>query len=360
MAYIPKTVYDYLAEHRTISGAELSRTFGIPGRTARRYVLNFRTGTAEPKENYYETPARSQRYEDWEDEQDEVAFDPIAFLKEAPKLVKQAQAKDPVFTNDNLIFDVSKPVGVIWASCAHLGGRYTAYEEFRSIYEDVLDIPRLYWGSLGDDIEGFLTQFPDVDAVQSQLMSVDNQMILLENILDPLVDSRKLLFGCGSQHGGKWMSRRQGTNRVKNLYLDMGVPFYDGMAYLKISVGEQTYFVGVGHEMPGNSMWNPSHPQARALRWRYPNADVIVMGDKHTPSMHWESVYKDEYEAGNRSSPFVWLLQAGTAKTGPDKFTVQSWATGILGWPITVFYPDQHKVKCTFDLQDAETWLTER
>lgn len=355
MPFIPDTIVKFLEQHPSFNGADLARHFNIPGRTARRYVRNFRLAD----DGYYEISTKSACYDSWEDEQEESFFDPVEFLKQAPKLVKQAQAKDPVFTNDTLSFNVNpdSPVGIIWTSCAHLGGRYTAYEEFRAIYERVLGIPRLFWGSLGDDIEGFIAQFPDLDAIQSQILSVDNQILLLENILTPLVRKNKLLFGCGSQHGGKWMSRRYGQNPIKQLYLDLGVPFYDGMAYVKMLVGKEPYFVGLAHEMPGYSMYNPSYPQARALRFRYPNADVVVMGDRHTPGMQWEAVYKDEFEAGNRASPFVWLLQAGTAKTGPDKFAIKQWSTGILGWPITIFYPDKHCVKCTFDIEDAETWL---
>lgn len=351
MAYIPEEVLTYLEDNPEVSGAELARLLRIPGRSARRYVMNYRSNGTK------NLPVRSQQIEEWEATREEDDFDADAFLDEAPKLVRQAQAKDPVFTNDHMTFPTNKPVGIMWVSCMHLGGRYTAYEEFRDVYEEALSIPHLYWGSLGDDIEGFISQFPDADAVQSQILSVERQMLLLEKVLDPMVSRRKLLFGCGSQHGGKWIQRRQGRNPVKEMYLNMRVPFFDGQAYVQFDVGDETYFVGLAHEMPGSSQTNPNHAQARALRDRYPNADVVVMGDRHTPSMQWHAVYRDEYEAGNRPSPYVWLLAAGTAKTGPDKYTINGWPKGTLGWPITVFFPDEHKVKCTFDLEDARQWL---
>lgn len=349
--YIPDEVRLFLEKRPGCSGADVARHFGIPDRTARRYVMN-------AKRSPFSGAHTSRNYAAWaETREQEAQFDAAEFLARAPKLVKQAQAKDPVFIQDTLTFKGDRPVGIIWVSCMHLGGRYTAYEEFREVYEQARDIPGLYWGSLGDDIEGFLSTFPDQAAIKEQLLPVENQIELLETILSPLAESRRLLFGSGSQHGGKWLNKRTGSNPVKQMYLDLGVPFFDGQAYLKLDVGKQTYHVGMSHEFPGSSNINPNYPQARALRERYPNADVIVMGDRHNPAMQWYSIYKDEYEAGNRSSPYVWLLQAGTAKTGPDKYTIQSWPTGILGWPITIFYPDRHAIKCTMDLEDAALWL---
>lgn len=135
------------------------------------------------------------------------------------------------------------------------------------------------------------------------------------------------------------------------------MPYYDGQVYLNFVVGDQTYRVAAAHEFKGHSQWNPSHPQAKALRFEYPNADVVVMGDKHFPSIQQFPAYLREYRAGNRPSPMVTLLQAGTAKTGPDPYTIRNWAAGYLGWPILVFDADQHRVRHTWYLEDAQAWL---
>jgi hypothetical protein len=87
---------------------------------------------------------------------------------------------DPIVTHDEFTIPTDKPIGIIFVSCAHLGGRYTAYTEFQELYHKALGIPNLYWGSLGDDIEGFLSYFPDVRSIEEQLHNPTNQLLCLE------------------------------------------------------------------------------------------------------------------------------------------------------------------------------------
>ena len=241
----------------------------------------------------------------------------------------------------------------------HLGGRYTAYDEFKEVFQRALNIPHLYFAMMGDDIEGFPSYFFDVKAVQDQLIQRDRQLLLLEHVLDRINQANKLLYGTGSQHGGKWQEKKEGKNDVKDMYLHtFNVPFYDGAAYLTFKVGQEEYLVATAHEFPGNSQYNPSHPQKRALLTRFPNADIVVMGDKHTPAMQYQTVYTDEVDKGNRRGSGVWLLQSGTMKTGPDHFAVTNgYPRGEMGWPIAVFHPKFHCVEVTLSLGRVEQML---
>lgn len=352
---VPAEVYDFLAQHPHISGAELARQLGIPDRSARRYRNKFLSGKADRREGFYQTRVTSLRMMELEDEDD--TFDAQAFFELAPKLIKQAQRRDPVIVHDDFAVNTDRPIGVLFASCMHLGGRYTAYEEFRDLYDRALQIDGLYWGSLGDDIEGFMAHFPDVASVDDQLLNVRNQLQLLEAVLAPLAESNRLLFGCGSQHGGAWERKRTGRNPVKELYLSLNVPFFDGVGYVRFRVGKSTYFIALAHELPGDSMWNPTHAHTRAARFRFPMADVVVAGDKHSSAIQRFPMFLDEYLMGNRESPFVWLIQAGTAKTGPDVYTVSRWPMGEFGWPIVIFHPDKHHIEVVFDLGRAKEIL---
>lgn len=100
--------------------------------------------------------------------------------------------------------------------------------------------------------------------------------------------------------------------------------------------------------------------QGQALRWDLPSADVIVQGDKHVYGAAEVTAFKFEYDAGLRPSPFVWLVQVGTAKAGPDKYSIRRWSQGVFEWPIAVFWPDEHKIKVTRHLEDVEAWLGEK
>lgn len=357
MSYpIPDYVYAELERDRDISGAELARRCDLAGRTARRYRREFLLGRAEPVSHTIEKRVTSARMEEYHEAQETLSAQD--FLKIAPQLVREAQARNPVITHDTFTFDENAPIAIMFVSCMHLGGRYTKYELFQEMYEKLLGIPRLFWASLGDDIEGYIAQFRDVSAIYSQFIQVPDQLDVLREVLYPLAHSNKLLLGCGSQHGGKWLNQRTGDNPVKDIYLnELDVPFFDGVGYAEINVGEQTYHVAFSHELDGNSQWNPLHAQSKSSRFRFPSADVVVQGDKHTPAMQLAPYFIDEYRLGLRETPDVWLLQAGTAKVLEDPYTIQRWPTGKFGWPIAVFFPDRHEVKCTLDIEDAKLWL---
>lgn len=350
MQHIPEESIEFILDHPELSGMEIYRAgYASSPRTARRWKKRLF--------NEYEVEQRvsSQKMDEWEE--DDSEFDLDAFLEWAPHQVQQSYKLDPIITHDIMDFKTNDPVAVIFPSCMHLGGRFTAYEEFRNIFYRILDMPRIYWGSLGDDIEGFIEQFRDVKAISDQLLPVNRQYEILKAVLKRLDDKNKLLFGVGSQHGGDWTLRRTGNNPVKDIYLSFGRPFFDGRGYVKFNVGKQVYNVAFAHQFKGHSIYNPNHAQTRALLFDYPNADVVLMGDKHKPSVQQFAIFGDEVEAGNRPSPMVTLVMSGTAKTGPDPYTIRGWSKGVLGWPILIFMPDKHEIKFTWDLEDVEMWL---
>jgi hypothetical protein len=251
------------------------------------------------------------------------------------------------------------PVGIVFASCAHLGGRYTAHSAIRDLVDRALDVPNLYWAPLGDDIEGYLSGFPDKSSVHEQALSIDVQVIMLEKLISKIAGTGRLLLGTASQHGGKWFEAKNGSNPIKDAYRAAGVPWYDGQAYIKVHVGDQLYQMAVAHEFPGSSMYNQLHPHIRALRDNYPMADLIVQGDKHTYAVSEVTAYIREYDAGNRASPFTWFVQTGTAKTGLDKYTIKRWPHGILEWPVVIFESNTHNIEVTRHWRTVQAWLNE-
>lgn len=341
---IPKIAADYLRDNPGCNGKELSEATGIPSRSARRYRKHY------VEEDYYirnELTITSQQ----KDAPEELSL--REFLTFARKIQAEEIYRNPVINKDEIYFTGDVPIMVMFASCMHLCGLYTDYALFENIFYNMLEVPDLYFVSLGDDIEGYVNRFKDASAVNSQLLNVHYQHLILEKVLGEIHDRGKLLSGCGSQHGGKWEQQNTGINSIKELYKSLDRPFYDGTAYVRYHVGNQQYLIAQAHEFSGSSQWNPLHPQKKALVTRFPMADVVVMGDKHTPAMHKETAFVDEYEMGNRKSPFTWLLQSGTMKTSIDTYTAKNWSRGMYGWPIVILYPNEHKVEATFSIEEG-------
>lgn len=347
---VPKKYLDFITENPALSSAEIAEHFNHEKapRTIRHYSQAIEAGLAIPR--------ISSAFGAWQDTKSLHEFRISDFIEQSRLAQAERELDDPVFMYDRWQFDTNKPIVILFLSCMHLGGRFTNYNEFDNVYRTLLDDKRIYIASLGDDIEGYLDSFPDKDAVWQQLSSPKLQRAALENILLPF--KGRILCGCGSQHGSKWVLTRQGYDPVKEMYLEtFNTPFYDGMAYVELRVGSCSYHIALSHEFKGTSVHNPLHAQNRALKESFPSADVIIMGDKHTPAAQWFPAYAIEYDMGLRQSPYALLLQAGTAKTGLDKYTIQGWSRGMFGWPFVVFYPNEHKIKWTFYYEDLDAWL---
>lgn len=284
-------------------------------------------------------------------------YDPeerIAKLREAMRLIREVQDQDdPIYTNFVKDFKTDRPVAVMFPSCMHMGGRYTDDEFIEQQLDSFSDYG--YFFDLGDEIDGFTPAWFHAGSIVEQPLQVPYQIALFDAYMDRFWN--KIIGGMWSQHGSMWFEKNQGYTPLKRRFLERGIPFFDGRANLTFKVGDQVYSVVASHEFVGTSQWNQTHALIKALKMEYPNADVVVQGDKHTYKVDELVAYPEEYEAKRRQSPFVWLIQTGTAKTGPDKYTIKRWSKGQSIWPITVFYPDRHLVKVTRHIEDAIRWL---
>lgn len=265
--------------------------------------------------------------------------------------------EEPVLTHVEMTAHTPGPVAIMFASCSHLGGRWTNHAAFRTLIERVIEMDGLYIATLGDEIEGFIPGFRDVTAVGDQPLGVPLQEKMVKSVVADLVEAHKLICGAGSQHGSQWQERNLGKSPMNEIYRQVGLPWFTGQAYVKLHVGCQVYNLAIAHEFPGHSMYNLLHPHARAHRFNFPMADAVIQGDKHTYALEETTSYVWEYDAGNRPSPFVWFVQTGTAKTGNDPYTVRGWSRGIFEWPMLIFHGDSHHIEGTRNLSTARHWL---
>lgn len=348
MPYVPQSVIAALEENSSLTGMDLFLK-GLAGspRTGNRWKQYVSLGVAESAKCTLKPPVV----------QDDVSLDELINL--STQLVEVKQKINPVITTQDFVFEKG-PIAIIFASCMHLGGRYTAYAEFKSLFDKTLNIPNLYWGLMGDDIESFLPQFPNKSAVVEQVWQIDVQLRMIEKVLNELADRDQLLLGMSGQHGGDWLFKEWGINPVKEMYIRRGRPFFDGQAYIKLKVEGECYNVAMSHKFRGHSQMNPLHAQATAMRFSFPMADCIIQGDKHSFAWAELPAYGFEAEVGNRANDRVLLLQSGTGKTGPDPYTIKGWSKGRLGWPVVLFMPDEHLMKWTWDIKDAVHWLGEK
>lgn len=271
------------------------------------------------------------------------------------ELSKQVMADiDPIPTHFTYRYDTDRPIAILWAGCMHMGGRFT---DHAFVERQINEWPGDFF-FLGDEIEGFSPSWFNQMSLMDQPLSVNLQTELFDLYLDGVAGRTK--GGVWSQHGHLWFEKDKGYSPIKERYLRRGIPFFEGTANLTFVVGEQVYKIVASHNFPGSSIYNANHKHVRALRFEYPNADVLIDGDKHFYSAQERNVYVDEYRDGTRQSPFAWFVQTGTAKSGTDKYTIRRWTPGQSEWAITVLYPDRHLVKVTRHMDDAIAWMNRK
>lgn len=338
------------AERAQVSQAEIVRAWGWSLPTSRRYCAAYKaTRRHEPA-----LPTGP--------EIDAAVFDPDdmyeADVEDLLELIRLKQhlddQHDPVITHATIEVETDRPVPILLAGCFQIGGRWTFHRFIQEQLEEMFSLPHARLGTFGDEVENFVSgSFAGARSVYEQALTPPLQRLLWSRWMDKYAD--RILWGTASQHGTQW-NERTGHNPIKDKYLEHDIPFFDGMGYVKLRVGRQTYNIAMAHEFPGSSMYNPTHAQKRALWQRYPNADIIAQADRHIYAASEEYVYSNEYLAGNRHSPYVWLVQIGTAKDGPDPYTIRGWERGVSEWPWLVLWPDEFKVKVTRDFDDVRLW----
>lgn len=273
------------------------------------------------------------------------------FVDLARRVTAITDRLDPVITKKTITLPISGNAAILLAGCFHLGGRYTFHDWGAQRLDEAFAIPRTFIAFFGDTREGFYPRFRDEKTVMQQALNLEMQDELMLWVYRKFAP--KLLWELSSQHGNEWDERRGAGNSIKDLCRRFDVTYFDGVGYVKLILGEQEYRIAVAHKFKGHSYHNPNHSQWRALFERFPLADVVAQADKHNVGWQRREVYADEVEYGGRKSPEVWLIQIGTAKGGPDPYTIRGWPQGQLGWPFILLSQDRHKVKVTLDLEDV-------
>ncbi len=265
---------------------------------------------------------------------------------------------DPTITNAVVHIPTDKPIAFMNTGDWHIGSRFVAYKTFRALLDLLLATERVYWANYGDETDNFpMDWLPP--AVQ-QIITPKAQRLLVAAMVERMIDKGKLLWSFWSNHHA-FTERKIGEDLMAPMFMGK-VPFFHGKGVIRFKIGldEETaeeYIIYASHEFTGSSVYNINHPQMKALLWEVPQADFVIMGDKHKYGYTEVSHHDNSYYAGLHKNHIAHLLQVGTAKTGPDHYSIRGWSSGMLEWPIFVLYPDKHVIKRAYDFDDLEYFL---
>jgi hypothetical protein len=112
-----------------------------------------------------------------------------------------------------------------------------------------------------------------------EMEQTPEQLGFMWSILKHLISNEKLIHVIEGDHDSDWLMR--GGYSMKRELQDGGVSTSRGHTYLSVDVQKQHYDVMAAHQLPGSSMYNRNHPQARAMRGAGHGADAIISGHNH-------------------------------------------------------------------------------
>jgi len=225
------------------------------------------------------------------------------------------------FSQDEAMIEINtdKKIAVCFSADWHTGSVAVDYNQLQSNLETILDTDRVYMITVGDLIDNF-RHFNSLMPILSVLYAILNEFF----------SKKKWLCACWGNHDIERDEKLYGQSPVKEM-LAKKLIYFNGKGTLKLKVGEEIYIIRMSHRLPGNSIHNPNHPQARELRWNAPEADVIVSAHRHEPAI------QNFYEYGRPKC----LIQTGTFQTD-DGYAKRYYSKGIVAVPTVVFYPNKH------------------
>lgn len=180
------------------------------------------------------------------------------------------------------VFDTDKPICIIALADTHIGSIATDHDALERLTDEILSIPNLYVGLLGDLLD-FAVKLRGVAEVQSDILNSEMQMAYLMSWLDELAD--RICFASWGNHDVEREEVLLGTSRIGRVMADRNIVYYGGIGHAEVVVGSQSYMMAVSHHFQGRSIYNPVHGAQRYATMTDSDIDIVMAGDSHVPGI---------------------------------------------------------------------------
>lgn len=158
----------------------------------------------------------------------------------------------------------------------HVGSPEVDYERIEKEVQAIAQTENAYMVLMGDTVDGFFFN----PAQMEEMEQVPEQYEYIRSMVNYLGENNKLILAIGGDHDG-WIKKR-GFNALKEFTRKNNCFYSNGVTYLSIHIGDSQYRITAAHRFPGSSMYNPNHPQTRAVRFgEARGSDIVVSGHTH-------------------------------------------------------------------------------
>lgn len=166
------------------------------------------------------------------------------------------------------------PIGILWFGDPHLGAD-TNWQRLESDVAICATSPGMYGANLGDSSNNWV----------GRLARLYDQA----DVSRPT--ERKLIKWFLAEAGITWLvwlmgnhdEWEHGADLIRAMDVHGKVPMLDWEARFKLTFkGGKSVRVHAAHDFPGHSIYNPTHANARAVRFLGSGADLYICGHRHT------------------------------------------------------------------------------
>lgn len=249
-----------------------------------------------------------------------------------------------------IVIDTDKPIAVMKAADLHFGGLDVDYKSWLKHVQFLLDTPGLYLQLFGDDLN-MMIMHRSVSA-RHDCWTPDEQVAWLESFVDEMKQRGKLLSMCWGNHSDEWTEKNAGFGIVRML-TQHKIPYFRGMGYIDLQVGEQTYPMAFTHKSRFSSFMNPVHGSKRMEQMHphffgmRPVAREYITAHTHDPAYMCEGCTPEDR---------IWLIKCGTFKTD-CMYSQRYFGQGKIGVPTVVYSPDRMSHMCFPTPWDAVRYM---
>ena len=192
----------------------------------------------------------------------------------------------------------------------------------------------------GDDLNMMVMM--NVVGARHDILTPEEQCSLLENIVDETLERGKLISMGWGNHSDEFTERKAGFGIVRAL-MKHKVPYFRGLGYIDLVVGDQTYPMGFAHKVRFNSFMNALHGNKRMEQMHpeffganRPIAKEYITAHTHNPAWSCMGCLPEER---------IYYIKCGTFKTN-CLYSQRYFGQGRIGVPTMVYHPDRFEHVC--------------
>ena len=240
----------------------------------------------------------------------------------------------------------------------HLSGKEVDYEMIRRDAHFISENPKCYTILGGDVVDGAAFN----PAQDDKIASFTEETSLAIKMFD-MLKGQSILAALEGDH--EMWSEKGGPTMYQSFKERYRTPLLRGSSTIIIKVGDITYKMVCSHQLPGNSMYNDTHPENRESKFGKQTADIYAGFHTHKKALSQQSI-----QIAGEGSKMQTFVAGGPYKLTDSFSSKKGWGKkqegneDVVGAVWLVLYPNRRAVDAFYSMESAkdkiEPYLTGR